>query len=786
MRHAPTSSPPSPPADSPPHNLPLAVTSFIGRQHELTETARLLGTTRLLTLTGSGGVGKTRLALEAARAALGDYPDGAWLVELAALTDPALVPLAVARALGMPEQPRRPLMATLAAWLGSKRLLLVLDNCEHLLDACAALAEALLRACPHLRVLVTSREALRVGGEVLWRVPSLAVPNPRCMPVVAELGRVAAVRLFVERARAARPDFALRADDVAAVVQICRRLDGLPLAIELAAARAPLLSVGQIAARLGDSLALLTGGGRAAPARQRALRATLDWSHALLTEPERILFRRLAVFAGGWTVEAAEAVGAGAGVERGAVLDLLARLVDQSLVQADPAGAEARCRLLEPVRQYARERLRAADDEERAARDRHRDWCLGLAEAAEPDLDGSAPRAWLDRLEAEHDNLRAALGWTVERAEAPAALRLGRALVPFWLQRGHLAEGRRWLAAIAEVSAPLGRTAERARLLHAAGLAAAEQGEYAEARRLYEEALAAARAAGDRGAAAHALLGLGHALGDQGEAAAARACFEAGLAALRALGDRPGVAGALDDLGVVLTDQGDYAAARPALEESLALGRELGLPGLGTGPLLTLGYLALQQGDLGEAHAQMAAALTACRELGKAQGMVNCVEGLAAVAAARGQLARAARLDGAAAAWRAASGAARRPADAPVQVRAQAAARGAVDEAAWAASWAAGRALPLEQAVAEALADGPEATTATPLAVVTPLDPAGLTPREVEVLRLVARGATDAQVAAALSISVKTVHKHVASVLGKTGSPNRTAAAAFAIRHGLA
>src|SRR5262245_33625970 len=374
---------PRPPADARPHNLPLSLTSFVGREHELAAVRTVVAEHRLVTLTGPGGIGKTRLALQAAAGLLPGCPHGVWLIDLAAAAAAAAVARGVAAAVGVREEPGRPLLATLAAALAPRRLLLVLDNCEHLLDACATLADALLRACPHVRLLATSREALGIAGEAVWRVPSLAVPVDTAgqpAPDATGLAGYAGVRLFADRAAAVQPAFTLTEQNATAVAAICARLDGIPLALELAAALVRVLPPRQLLARLDDRFRLLTSGDRAAPPRQQTLRATMEWSYALLTEPERRLFARLAVFSGGWTLEAAEAVGAGNGVGETDVLDLLARLVDQSLVIADEAsGGTARFRLLETVREYAREQLTASSEHDAPGR-AHATYFLALAE----------------------------------------------------------------------------------------------------------------------------------------------------------------------------------------------------------------------------------------------------------------------------------------------------------------------------------------------------------------------------------------------------------------------
>jgi non-specific serine/threonine protein kinase len=425
-------------------SLPIRLTSFVGREREVAEVTELLLGRRLVTLSGPGGIGKTSLALVVATKVRAHFADGAALVELAGLTDGDLVPHEVAAALGVRERLGEPILTTVGRAQAAAQRLLVIDNCEHLVEACARVVESLLQACPRLHILATSREPLRVGPEVIWRVPALSLPEQNHWPLAVLTGSDA-VRLFVERAAVVRPGFALTADNAAAVAEICRRLDGIPLAIELAAARARVLAVEQIAARLDDRFRLLTGGSRTALRRQQTLQATLDWSYQLLSDEERTLLRRLAVFAGGFTVEAAEALGAGGSIRAFDVLDRLGALVDKSLVVAEDAGAHARYRLLETIRQYAADRLLEAD-EVGSVRDRHRDWYFALAVRAEPELSGSGMEEWLERLEAEHDNLRAALAWSLE-SDPKLGLQLAASLGGFWMARGHHVEGRRWLEA---------------------------------------------------------------------------------------------------------------------------------------------------------------------------------------------------------------------------------------------------------------------------------------------------------------------------------------------------
>ncbi len=446
--------PPLPSPNAHPTNLPVQVTSFIGRAHEQAGVLALLERSPLVTLTGAGGAGKTRLLLQVAVAALETCPDGVWLVELASLADPALVAQAVAAVLGVREEPGRPLSATLAAYLQPKALLLLLDNCEHLVGACAEQCTGLLRTCPKLRILASSREGLAVAGETTYRVPSLSVPDLEHLPVPEQLAGYEAVQLFLERARARRPEFSLSAKNARAVALICARLDGMPLAIELAAARVSVLPVEGIAARLDDRFRLLTGGPRSALPRQQTLRATLDWSHDLLSDRERLLLRWLSVFAGGWTLEQAEEVCAGQGIEAWEVLDVLGSLVNKSLILPEERDGEAHYWLLETIREYALERL-AMSGEQVEFRRRHAGYYLRLAEAAEPELHGPQQGRWLNQLEIEHDNLRAALAWSLGGGAPESGLRLAAALCDFWLRLGHLSEGRTWIEqALLELEEP--------------------------------------------------------------------------------------------------------------------------------------------------------------------------------------------------------------------------------------------------------------------------------------------------------------------------------------------
>jgi predicted ATPase/class 3 adenylate cyclase/Tfp pilus assembly protein PilF len=723
-----------------PNNLPIQLTSFIGREREMREVKALLTQTRLLTLTGSGGCGKTRLALQVAADLLEDYPDGVWFIDLSVLTDPALVPGTVVATLGIHEEPGRAALTTLAEALKPRTLLLILDNCEHLVGACAQLAETLLQTCPNLRIVATSREALGIAGEVAWRVPSLSLPQPHELAHPDSLARITqyeAIRLFIERAEAASSDFRVTPHNLRAIVQICQRLDGIPLAIELAAARVKALSVEQIASRLDDRFRLLTGGSRTALPRQQTLRAMMDWSYELLNERERMLFRRLSAFAGGFTLEAAEAVCADEQIPSYEIVDLLTNLVSKSLVVF--RDEEARYKLLETVRQYARDKLLETGEAARV-RDRHRDWFVAFAERAESALQGPDQALWLKRLETEHDNLRAALEWS--SADAETGLRLASALWPFWYLRGYVSEGREWLkqflekaagapsplrakalygasmlaraqddylqaTALLEESLELYRAAKDKRGVASAlgnlGVIAFARGDYARATRLHEESLEHFRELGDRVGMASALSELGNVAMYQGDLAQAEKLLEEGLALSRAAQDDQGIALALRRLGAVLWQKGERARAKALLQESLELYRELGaVPGLAS-VLNSLGMVALSEGDASRAGTLLRESLMKYRDVGDKWHIALCLDRLARVAAAQGEWERAARLLGAEEALRETIGAPLPPSERNGREETLQRAHEHLGEELFAAAWADGYAMKLDHAIAFAL-----------------------------------------------------------------------------------
>lgn len=630
---------PSPSASAPPrHNLPQPLTSFIGRQREKTQIKRILMDTRLVTLMGFGGCGKTRLAVEVARDLVGEFKDGVWLVELAPLSDPALVLPAVASTLGVKDSAGISLLESLQNYLHSRELLLVLDNCEHLIETCAQLAEALLKHCPELRIMATSREVLDLPGETAWMVLPLVVPGSEALPTPKVLQQNESVSLFLDRALSSFPEFVLTTQNAPTVVQICRQLDGMPLAIELAAARVRALSVEQISVRLEDRFKLLSEGSRTAPRQHQTLRAAMDWSYQLLPEKEQMLFRRLAVFAGGWTLEAAEDVCADDGPGRNGsrtapteVLDLLTHLVEKSLVIAERTGERARYRLLETVRQYAGEKLAEAE-EEKLMRRGHRDWFLRWAEQAEAELEGLDQKEWLERVEQEHDNLRVALKWSqIQAQDIEVTLRLAGALGLFWDLRGHWSEGRRWLEAALEKSESVS-VAVRAKALRAAARLALLQDDYALARSRYEESLAHFRAIEDKRGIARALSGLGYVAHACGENTLAIPYYEEALYIHRALEDRRGIADALHGLGLLAFDRKDYASARTNFEESLSMRRALKDKGKIGLSIFTLGAIAKAQEDYTLARSHFEESLACFRELGDKRNIAWTLNELGSVA----------------------------------------------------------------------------------------------------------------------------------------------------------
>jgi predicted ATPase/DNA-binding CsgD family transcriptional regulator len=631
------------------HNLPARLTSFVGRERERADLAATVATARLVTLVGAPGVGKTRLGLQIAAGALDRFADGVWLVELAPLADSGLVPQAVVDVFGVRERPGRTATAALADWLQSRSLLLLIDNCEHLVGAVAALAETLLHACPGLHVLATSREPLAIDGEVVRRVPSLTVPDVDWIrsevPGASERAASAeSVRLFVERACAADARFALTDRNVSAVAQICARLDGIPLALELAAARVRALSVEQIAARLDDRFRLLTGGSRTALARQQTLRGAVDWSYDLLSEPEKLLLRRLSVFAGGFTLQAAEGVCAGDVLPATEIVSLLVALVDKSVVQAEETLADSqRYRLLETLKQYGRERL-AEGGELALLRGRHRDYFVSSVEQLKSGLFGPTMPEVKHQLEREQDELRAALAWCLEdgvdshderrdgqpydasAAATEAGLRLASAMIRFWFVRSNQREGRHWLEQLLLRAMPLDtpiRKKSRAEALHGLAMFSANQGDYRLSIPLLEEALEICRELGDDAKLAAVSGRLGQYLGFLGEHERAAVCCDDGLARARQIGDPRILIDVLMSWGSAACCRGDFQRGMGAAEECVALCRETGdISWLSYG-LRLVSWAARASGQRDRAHAAALESLQVSETLGSPRAVAD-------------------------------------------------------------------------------------------------------------------------------------------------------------------
>ncbi|HEV8553869.1 MAG TPA: tetratricopeptide repeat protein [Casimicrobiaceae bacterium] len=683
-----------------PNNLPQQVTSFIGREHELAEIAKSLGNTRLLTLLGVGGIGKTRLSLQVAADVLDDFPDGVWFVELASLADAQFVPQAVASVLGVKEEAGRPVIEALQKHVKDRRLLLILDNCEHLVEACADVVKQLLQSGPRLKILASSREHLHVNGETTYPVPALAVPDPSRTITPEALTQYESVRLLVDRAVAAQPAFHVTEQNAPAISEICRRLDGIPLAIELAAARVRALSVENIAARLNDRFRLLTSGTRTALPRQQTLRALIDWSYDLLDDRERAVLQRLAVFAGGWTLEAAEAVCVGGDVREYDVLDLLTNLVEKSLVVLEAVGG--RYRLLDTVRQYAQERLDESDDADQV-RTRHLAFYLALAESASPKLEGPEQGAWLAQLDVERENLLSAHAWC-DRAEGGAelGLRLVFSVKLYLIYRGLPALlDRVTLEALARAGAQE-RSLARCRALHTAGQLGLLMGRYGDAQAYLEESLVIAREIGDLGRVAAVLQALGTASTGQGDMVTARAHFEEALALTRGLGNKRELAAATNALAQLHRMEGELDTAEPLYEKVLALARGLeDRESIAIG-LLNLAMVSIGRGSGDRAQAMLLEVLAIAREIGSKPAGHCALEVSAGLGASRKEWERAALFFGAAEAQTAQMGLQRDPADEAFLAPLIAKAREALGEGAFAAVEAAGRALAYEGAMEEA------------------------------------------------------------------------------------
>jgi predicted ATPase/DNA-binding CsgD family transcriptional regulator len=812
-------------------DLPHVLGAFIGRAGETAEILSLLATARLFTLTGMGGSGKTRLAAQVATQIHATFRNGVQWVDLSALADPSLVPDVVATRCGVADHSSAAVLDALVSALRSQHLLLVLDNCEHLLTACAHLIETLLGHCPDLHVLATSREPLAIPGEVIWLVPPLRVPEHDSYASIEELLAYESAQLFVMRATAVLPAFRLTLENAPNVARICQRVEGLPLALELAAARLRTMSLEEIAERLDDACRLLTRGSRTAHQRQQTLRATLDWSYDLLSDPERTVFRQLACFAGSFSFQAAEVVCDGASLAEIDVLDVLTRLVEKSLVTVQDRQRETRYRLLEPLRHYAQDRL-AETGTMLETHQRHRDWYAALAAQAAEGLSGQDQGRWLNRLAFEHDNIRAALSWSLARGDAASAGEIAAGIWQFWLMRGHRYEGRRWMAQI--LTALPEPTSLRAHLLWIAGILA--RPDALQAQQLLRESLALWQHLGDRDGTAQALSALGVASQYLGAHAQAAAYFEQSLPLLRGVADTPmlartltslalsvlhsgddqramtlcyeglalhqqvgdlrGSAATLANIGLIWQARRDEQRAAALWEESLALRRRIGDQGGAAHVLALLGGVAVRQGAYARASELYQESLALRQQSGDQEGVASILEGLTALSVALGHFIPAVQFAAATDVVRATSGMPLSTQERTVHDRTLATLHTHLNEAAFARAWAEGQRLSLDQVMTIAKALHVREAESTPAASSTadlfspqtaqPATPRyDLTPREIEVLRLLSYGLTYAQIAETLVISRRTVDAHARAIFGKLDVRSRTAATRIALQHGL-
>lgn len=802
-----------------PNNLPLHLTTFIGRDHELAEVKRLLTTSRLVTLTGAGGCGKSRLAFEIASTVLADYPDGVWLVELASLSDGSLLPQALATVIGLREERDRSLLLTIAEHLGPRRALIILDNCEHLLQSSSSLLSYVLVRCPRLRVITTTREPLGLPGEIICRVGSLRSPDPEQMPNLEGLRACDAARLFVERARLHLPTFTLTAENCGAVAQICHHLDGIPLAIELAAARTRVLTVEEIAARLDRRFQLLTGGSPTLVPRQQTLHATMNWSYQLLSPQEQALWQRLSIFAGGFTLDATELVCDDHLITREDLLDLLTKLIDKSIVIAKEDGSTKRYLLLETIKQFGDERLHESGQRE-FFRGRHLTWYW--ARAKEADAMGSTgpqQQIWFER---ESHNIRAAIRWSKESRSVEAGLGLVCATFDFARRRGYLRELRYhleellalWdgpsteavLKAMHDLASTIyfqgdhdlaeqqyqglllkatqtGTPAMMASALTGIGLLAEKRGEYTHAQLMYEQTLTIYQALADQTLCSAALNNLGRVARFQGDHQRARRLHEEALAIDRRLRYSAGVAAAQGSLGLVAEELGEYEEAGSLHAEALTFWRQQRNHPLIALTLLHLGIVSMATGRLAEARSFIQESLVIYKELENQGGMAESLEGLAAVASAESRNEQAARLLGAATARQQTTRALPAPVRRQRYAQTEGQIRAQMQKAAYDKAWSEGRRWSLEETINAALQEGPSPDRATKAKAEARAY--GLTASELKVVRLIAKGLTVKEISERLFLSPRTVGKHEENIRAKLQLPTRIKVASWAIQNGL-
>ena len=815
-----------------PNNLPVQLTRFIGREHDISEVKKWLIDYRLVTLTGPGGCGKTRLALQIASDLLSAYEHGVWLVEFAPLSDPALITQAVAAVIGVREYPGVELSQTVIEYLSSRHILLVFDNCEHLITDIARFVDILFRKCPRLTVLTTSREGLGILGEAIWTVPPLSLPiqKPWMDPASAQETvnlylESESVQLFMARVSAISPEVTLTVENGAWVAEICRRLDGMPLAIELAAARVRALSVRQIADRLDDRFKLLTGGSRTAPLRQQTLTATLDWSYTLLTEPERRVLQRLSIFAGGASLEAAEAVCICECVKPEEVVDTLSHLVDKSLVVADQSSSETRYRLLETIRQYAQQKL-AEQGDVVECRDCHLFYFVQWAETIAPTLLGKDQLVGLKRFEIEHDNLRTALEWSrINEKKPTAGLRLAAPCGPFWISHGYLSEGRRYLSAALLPKHVKDRSSTHARaLMHSAQLAYF-QADYPAGQPLIEEALAIWREIGQEDHAWLALTldiyggirmevgdyesavrlfqesleiycqlndknGMGVLHGDLGWSAMrtgdyqlAQIHLEKNLALAQETEGKTGLTYAYSGLGEVAIRLGEYTRAADLLEKGLSLSRELGDKWLEATILGSLGWVALHLRYYDQMRNSLSESLSLRMDIGDKGGIAWCLEKLAEAAILEGQYQKAVTIFASAASLRIPVHSVIDPADQPEYERILSGLRSKLAPIIFKACWEEGEVMHLKDVVTYALSEPVAIIDQTSISDKVKFQ--GLSKRERETAALVAQGLSNRAIAQVMTVGEKTVETYVTRILNKLGFDSRVQIATWAVEKGL-
>jgi predicted ATPase/class 3 adenylate cyclase len=613
--------PPLKTLDARPNNLPVQLTSFIGREEEMIQVKNLLKNTHLLTVTGAGGSGKTRLALQIAADVIDDFENGVWFVELASVFDPLLLPQVITKALGIQEQSKQSLEDVLKDYLQSKEMLIILDNCEHIIEPCVKLMEKLLSNSPGLKIIATSREELRSSGEITHRVLSLEVPDLKKEISLDKLSQYEAVRLFIERALAVNSNFKLNSENAAMLARICYRLDGIPLAIELAAAKAKILSIEKINERLGDRFKLLTEGNRTALPRHQTLRALIDWSYDLLSQKEKILWSRLSVFAGGWTINASEEICSDEKLRAEEVFDLLNALGEKSIIIYDTE--EERYRMLETIRQYGEEKLKQTKEQDIIFAN-HLKYYMNFVESAEPELKGAEIQIWLKKLDAENDNFEKALLRSLNVQNNEESLRLAGALGSFWEVRGYYSGGRRWLESVL-FNSPEVINSARAKALYVAGNLTRIQGEYEESKKLSKKSLAIRLKTKDKQDIANSLQSLGHLSFIQEEYGEARKFYEESLNIRRRINDKGGIASSLNSVGNVTFNQGQYELALKLHKESLGMKREIGDKRGIAFSLINLGNAAFEYGDFESASEFYKESLTICRELGDKRGIASCL-----------------------------------------------------------------------------------------------------------------------------------------------------------------